>query len=147
MTSKRSQSMAITLVIVIITLIISTIDCLADIKFRVVHFGELVDNESGSSDCLSCHDGLAVKEVGFQNWSHRSSADPLGSHPIEAPYPSEWSGSTKFALIPEIQKSGLRLLEGKVTCITCHDLRLQNRGKFLPVSMKGSALCLTCHRI
>jgi len=147
MTRTRMINSAIVLVIVISTLIMSETDCHASVKFLVVHFGQLVDNESGSYDCLSCHDHNSAKGVGFQLWKHGSSASPLGSHPVEITYPAEWSGNTRFALPSEIEKSGLRLLEGKMACITCHDLRIQNSEYLLAVPLKGSELCLACHRI
>lgn len=147
MTHSRMINLAIALVFAIPALILSETDCLASVTFRVVHFGQLVDNESSSYDCLSCHDHSSAKGVGFQIWKHGSSTNPLGNHPIEVTYPAEWSGNTRFALPADIEKSGLRLLDGKLACITCHDLRIQNNEYLLAVPLKGSELCFTCHRI
>lgn len=122
-------------------------DSYGEVTLRVVHFGQLVDNESGSTDCLACHDSVSAKGVGFQVTGHNSSGNPLGSHPIEMVYPQEWSGNEKYALPSDLAGAGLRLREGKVSCITCHDLTLQNRKYFLPVSVDNSGLCFTCHRI
>lgn len=143
----RTIKMAFAVIAVTSSIIASGNDCLGGVKFRTVHFGQLVDNESDLSECLSCHDSMSVKEAGFRNWRHKSSTNPLGNHPVEIPYPAEWSGNKRFALPSDIGKSGLRLLEGKVTCITCHDLRLFKRKSLLPVSMDNSALCFVCHRI
>jgi len=140
-------NLVIALLIAISALILSETDCHASVKLLVVHFGQLVDNESNSYECLSCHDHNSAKGVGFQLWKHGASANPLGSHPLEITYPEEWSGNTRFALPSVIENSGLRLLDGKLACITCHDLRLQSHEHLLAVSLKGSQLCLVCHQI
>jgi len=140
-------NVAITLMIIVFGMIVTEVACHGSVAPLVIHFGQLVDNESNSADCLSCHDATTAKEVGYQRWSHKSSANPLGSHPIEINYPEDWSGSAKYVPRSEIGKAGLRLLDSKVTCITCHDLRLQKRKYLLPVTMDASELCFSCHRI
>lgn len=72
----------------------------------VIHFGQLVDNESSSADCLSCHDAMIAREAGFQRVSHTSSANPLGSHPIEVSYPQDWMGNGSFVPGSEIGNRG-----------------------------------------
>lgn len=142
----RTLNMAIALLVAVSALIVTENVCKAGVRPLVIHFGELVDNESGSADCLACHDGTIAKGVEFQNWSHQSSSNPLSSHPVEVTYPSEWSGKS-FAPSSEIGKSGIRLIDGKVSCISCHDLRLQKRDYLLPVTMNHSGLCFACHQI
>lgn len=122
-------------------------DSYGDVTLRVLHFGQLVDNESGSTECLACHDSVSAKGVGFQVKGHNTSGNPLGSHPIEMVYPQEWSGNEKYALPSDIAVVGLRLHEDKVSCTTCHNLTLQNRKYFLPVSVANSELCFACHRV
>jgi len=109
-----------------------------------VHFGETLHTESGAPACLSCHDGTIAKGVNYQLFKS-SSMGSLGSHPTEVPYPAEWSGHTDFAPSADITLAGLRLLDGRVTCTTCHNLSLPVK-YYLPVTMTGSALCLACHR-
>lgn len=111
---------------------------------EVVHFGEMLQTESWAPACLACHDGTIAKGVNYQLFKS-SSMGSLGSHPTEVPYPAEWSGHTDFAPTTEITQAGLRLLDGKVTCTTCHNLSLPVK-YYLPVTMTGSALCLACHR-
>ena len=111
-----------------------------------VHFGETLQTESGAPACLSCHDGTIAKAVDYQLYKSSSmGSGALGSHPTEVPYPAEWSGRTDFAPTTEITQAGLRLLDGKVTCTTCHNLSLPVK-YYLPLTMTGSALCLACHR-
>lgn len=143
----RTIKKALAVIAAISALIASGNDCFGAVKFRTVHFGQLVDNEADSSECLSCHDSMSGTGVGFRDWRHSSSTNPLGNHPIEIPYPAEWSGNNKYALPSDIGKSGLRLLEGKVTCITCHDLRLFKRKNLLPAPVENSTLCFLCHRV
>ena len=111
-----------------------------------VHHGEGLLTDSGAPTCLTCHDGAIAKGVDYQLFKSSSmGSGALGSHPIEVPYPAEWSSHTDFAPATEITRAGLYLRDGKVTCTTCHNLSLPVK-YYLPVTMTGSALCLACHR-
>ena len=110
----------------------------------VSHGGDKADNEGLSHDCLLCHDGTMAKAVDCQNRISLSAghADPIGSHSVEVPYPL---AGQQYNSIREASKLGLRFPDGRVSCITCHDLRLTGRAYNLPVPMDGSRLCFSCH--
>jgi hypothetical protein len=147
MKHTRIFNMAIALTAAISGVIVSEFDSPVRATPIVIHFGQLVNNEAGLQECLSCHDGMSAKGVGFRVLSPSSHNDPLGSHAVEVAYPSGQSGRAHYAPSSHVQQSGLRLPNGRVTCITCHDLRLLNREYFLPVPVAGSALCFVCHQV
>lgn len=102
--------------------------------------------------CLGCHDGsLATSTLGSAHAllaGVRSgfAVDTLVSlrdHPIGVPYPR---GDPGYRPAPLVEARGVRLPEGRVECVSCHDPH--NRAgidKMLVRSNRRSALCLTCH--
>lgn len=110
----------------------------------VVHAGAAVDNEGDATSCVACHDGAATGVLSYRLAGGQGNV--LGSHPVEISYPGFFDQS-RFHSEAEILQAGLRLREGKVTCISCHDLRLNGRPYYVPVSLDRSGLCLSCHRI
>ena len=89
------------------------------------HQGGQVDvNDAGS--CLSCHTDM--KEH---------------SHPVMINYPPD--GSKKgYAAASDVERTGIKLIDGQVTCITCHDL-MNTESAHLAKPMDNSQLCLVCH--
>lgn len=113
----------------------------------VEHKGQLVDNDGGYDSCMACHDGYTAKAVEYRIPGafayHSLGKSPLGSHPVEIEYPM---GNMDYRSSDMVQMAGLRFSpDGKMSCITCHDLRLEKRPYYLPVTMVGSELCFSCH--
>lgn len=102
--------------------------------------------------CLGCHDGtIATSTIGT---SHALLAGmregfkvPDGfvwrDHPIGIPYPSDRREYHPQAFVAN---RGVRLPEGRIECISCHDPHnTQDIEDMLVTSNRRSALCLTCH--
>lgn len=112
----------------------------------VGHGGDMVDNEGHPEECLSCHDGIAAKEVGYQQiklggFNH---ANPIGNHSIGGVYPSRKG----YVNQTDVIRKGFRFpRDNQVECVTCHDLRLTTRSYYLPASTDRGQLCLSCHVI
>ena len=89
------------------------------------HQGKKVDVNDANT-CMNCHDDMK---------GH--------SHPVMVSYPP--AGEEKeYASVAAVRKSGIKLLDGKVTCVTCHDLT--NPQPSHPIKNMGkSELCLVCH--
>ena len=92
------------------------------------HIGESQDILHLSLDnCLGCHDGSVAKEVSTHG------------HPVNALYLSHRRGLNR------ITDKKIVLVEGKITCLSCHNPYGTNKGKLVK-SNEGSRLCLSCHR-
>jgi len=101
-----------------------------------------------SRECLTCHDGVnAIESANASPW-HRLRGD-FGNegknHPVGMEYratgrPSYMSPLRPAYLLPD----EVPLPEGKVSCISCHDL-FGDTPYLLTVPIEGSQLCLTCH--
>lgn len=104
--------------------------------------------DAESRRCMECHDGVSAKE--FNNstpWNRGDSylGDKKRDHPVGVPYPRRRpdgydSTFRQAALLPK----QMRLPEGKVSCVSCHDLYATERN-LLSVPIEESRLCLTCH--
>ncbi len=97
---------------------------------EIDHHGEKVYAADGAA-CLQCHEDVA---------DH--------AHSNTTPYPPlnmENENEKKYPPVEELAKAGLTILDGRITCITCHDLG--NPEPYHPVrGMEGkSKLCLVCH--
>ncbi len=114
---------------------------------------------TGSSRaCLSCHDGtIAVGRTSAGEIAMRAT-DRAGRIPVRAGLGTDMRGSHPISVA---QRAGPRLRVpaptdavrldrgGQVQCTSCHDPHQENAdpstGKFLVMSNRDSALCLTCH--
>lgn len=89
---------------------------------------------STSADCLGCH-------------SQREHA----SHPVEVDYAQAQRGGGMMARdlrpVAELQRRGVRLVNGKVTCLTCHDARspAANRIALPPEAVVTAAVDMRRH--
>ena len=107
----------------------------------VTHHTLTVEANGRAEACISCHDGKAAKHVSFC----ATTCDYASSHAVLKDYPPAGKAD-KYASPAELQAKGIRLEEGKVTCISCHDLRKTDR-YHLVMDNKQSRLCFSCHVI
>ncbi|MGE5623824.1 MAG: cytochrome c3 family protein [Methanocella sp.] len=117
-----------------------------------------------SALCQSCHDGsvapdaMAAPKYAAGNAKGKNttvdlgspveanlvaSLSPTGSHPVGIPY----LPSSDLAPAPaEGQfENGVRLIDGRVECASCHNPHSSTAPPFLAASNAGSGLCYTCH--
>lgn len=108
---------------------------------NVDHHGLTVDSDDPQA-CLECHDGTIGPNVDTR--VKGCSDGILSSHPVNMVYPP--AGKEKsFNSASFIEQEGLELANGKVTCLSCHNLK-KDFARHLAVSNIRSQLCLICHR-
>ena len=98
---------------------------------KINHQGVMADPDSSARECLSCHDGT-VGKCNFQG--------PHSSLPAYPPRGKEH----EYASIATLQASGIRLENGRMTCISCHNLR-NSGARNLIKAKHGNELCGMCH--
>lgn len=114
------------------------------LEYREANEGDEIDK--ASADCLECHDDTVSrherKRIVTGIWDH--GIDGF-SHPIGVRYPDSKSplSRKKFTEVTEIPPQ-IKLIDGKISCITCHDPYSTEKGQ-LVISNKRGALCLACH--
>lgn len=86
-------------------------------------------------DCAACHSG----------WIRDFSGTFLGTdlsnnHPVSIEYSASDPGLKPLPLA-----NGLKLVDNKVECVSCHDVHNPQYRPFLRIPDTGSALCYTCH--
>lgn len=104
--------------------------------------------------CLGCHDGVIATDVfttahaaslaRFEPGEALSAA--LAGHPIGGRYPSD---HPRYRAANVVTRDGrIRLPEGRVQCVSCHDPHhAGGHPAMLVKSNERSALCLSCHRL
>ena len=108
---------------------------------EVLHHDNLVDSDD-PKDCLTCHDGTIASNISPCT-KVSCLLDPRSSHPVFKKYPPDGKESA-YAPSFQVEATGIKLKNGEVTCISCHNL--MNQQKFhLVMENKGSRLCKTCH--
>lgn len=104
--------------------------------------------DSASRRCLSCHDGVnAVESQNDVGSGHglRVSASVTTNHPVGIRYGARGAPGSTVALRPaSVLPDEVRLPDGKVSCVSCHDLYARDR-HLLSVPLDGSTLCYACH--
>ena len=105
--------------------------------------------DAESRRCLGCHDGVnapdAVNNHGGVAGSSVGWSDRLRRHPVGVHYGTVRHRKSGAALRPEsVLPDRVRLPEGKLSCVSCHDLYAAEP-KLLSVPAEESRLCLTCH--
>jgi predicted CXXCH cytochrome family protein len=105
----------------------------------ISHHTAMVEANGPAHLCISCHDGTSAKHVSFCTVKCEFS----GSHALLKNYPPARKANA-YAPAAVLQAKGLKLENGKVTCISCHDLRKPSR-YHLVLENTESRLCLVCH--
>jgi predicted CXXCH cytochrome family protein len=106
--------------------------------------------DSFSAGCLSCHDGTAASKVipRFKNTPEKKSVMSMLAvkHPIGMDYEQyAISHSADLKSLDEMSRD-LTLVDGKVSCITCHD-PISSRRSQLRITSTGVDLCSACHKM
>jgi predicted CXXCH cytochrome family protein len=107
--------------------------------------------DESSTSCLTCHDGSLAQDEGggiversAGIWRH-GGAGNRSSHPLGVSYSRAFMENPRAYRQMAALPATVRLPEGKVECVSCHNLYSQNE-YLLTVSNERSRLCLTCHR-
>lgn len=128
----------------------------ADLTRRFgITMGDRREPGSGTLMCLRCHDGTLAPEAitgvagdRFRNKHHPGlfgASHGTSDHPVGVPYPQFDKGFRPMASV--LASGQVRLPDGKVECVSCHDPHNQaGEEKMLVRSNARSALCLTCHK-
>ncbi len=115
-------------------------------RFFAESDGQVVEIPDITMFCLGCHDGTAgPARQGPVDESFDSLAQCRGlsgAHPVEVVYPV---GKAHYEFAdPMSLPDRMLFAEGRMTCVSCHDLEAETHG--LVIANRRSALCLTCHR-
>ena len=102
------------------------------------HHGFTVDAAGNPQLCMSCHDGSTAMSVVYCTVL----CDFSTAHSIEKRYPPRGKESD-YAPLSDVTAAGIRIVNGRVTCISCHDLI--NPGKFHLIRNDRHKLCSLCH--
>lgn len=96
----------------------------------------------GDSSCYTCHQPGGPTGVDLS--ASLITTDLRDDHPVGFTYPV---GKPGLATPPAngVFPNGVRLINGKVECLSCHQPHDPANRPFLVTSNAGSALCLTCH--
>ncbi|MFH0980424.1 MAG: cytochrome c3 family protein [Planctomycetota bacterium] len=103
-----------------------------------------------SRRCMGCHDGVNAVEAQNTTGGGRGVGD-LGdrsrNHPVGVRYPEHTTRNRTVPLRPmSLLPNEIRLPDGKVSCVSCHDLYATDRDR-LTVPIERSALCFSCHEM
>lgn len=129
--TSRVRFVVAAAVAVAVTFFLKTSD--ANLEHRTVASGLLT-----MAECLACHTDGDVKPINVCLGDHCLYAE---NHPLLHLYPPPGK-ERSFAMAGEITQAGCILEEGRITCLSCHDLT-----KPAPHLIRtGDALCLICHR-
>lgn len=102
--------------------------------------------DAESRRCLGCHDGVSASEsTNPTDTSPRGRWDMRRNHPVGVDYPEPGPGRSGASVRPsQLLPQRVRLPEGKVSCVSCHDL-YGTEHRRLSVPIEESELCLACH--
>lgn len=109
----------------------------------VNHFGFAVDDEASMVACIFCHNGKMAKDVSM--CTEEKMCVIYAKHVVDVRYPTA-SSDGRYAPVEEITRKGLRLVEGKIGCATCHSLTSKNQ-HLLIIAAEQDQICRSCHRV
>ena len=99
---------------------------------------------------MGCHDGVnATEAANATPWNPDVSqvGDPRRNHPVGVRYAqSARLGSAGRFHPADLLPTKVRLPDGQVSCVSCHDLYASDR-YHLTVPIEGSDLCFACHNL
>ncbi len=95
--------------------------------------------ENVSPNCYACHFSGEM----FPEDIWRIGPNLTNDHPVSVSFADAKTKSPTGFLESPI--NGLKLVDGKVECVSCHDPHLPDNGRFLRTSNDNSALCFSCH--
>lgn len=106
---------------------------------KIDHHGHTVVVSGDISDCIVCHDGTIASNTSFciKNCDYNT------AHSVVRNYPPQGQEDS-YAPTSSLLEKGIKLYDGKTTCLSCHNLKNQDRFH-LAVDNSGSKLCYTCH--
>ena len=95
--------------------------------------------ENVTPNCYSCHfSGATYPE---KNW--RIGPNLMDDHPVSVSYNA--AKVLNPAQFRDSPINSLKLVNGNVECVSCHDPHAPENGRFLRVTNDNSELCLSCH--
>jgi hypothetical protein len=106
----------------------------------VDHHGFQVSTEATYTECLSCHDGVLAPAVSVCLGTICTFQD---SHPVNKYYPPP-DRMREFAPATVAEMAGVKFVDGRIDCISCHELTATDR-YYLRITNWKSRLCLACH--
>jgi len=121
--------------------IFSALACSSPGAEEIEHHGVMADSESNAYECLSCHDGQVGAPVQLSTKVGKHSCD----HPVNRDYPPA-KKQADYLPLESVTDAGIKLLNGQVTCISCHNLKSPEKDH-LAVPLDNSNLCFSCHKI
>jgi hypothetical protein len=129
---KRSSAVPL---FVLLAVLIAASPAIAE---KVEHHGNAVEAEGTAGSCISCHDGSIARNVSFCTIK----CDFSTPHAIMKKYPPRGK-KVFYAPRAVVKAKGVRIVNGMVTCISCHNLKNPAR-RHLILDEKGR-LCSICH--
>ncbi|HHW15408.1 MAG TPA: cytochrome c3 family protein [Firmicutes bacterium] len=111
----------------------------ADDKLSSVHGKMVKPWQQSHVDCSFCHSGVFGDFSGSFFGGTLADEHPVGISYTSAPDLVEAPGNGLFP-------NGIKLIDGKVECASCHNVHDPGIPPFLRTSNAGSALCYTCHK-
>ena len=93
-------------------------------------------------DCGGCHGANPIASNSYAG--SFLSTDLSDDHPINITYPV---GSPGYKALTNLETEGADLYDGKVECLSCHNVHDPEYKPFLIKQNGGSALCYICHAV
>jgi len=119
---------------------------------------------SKSASCMQCHDGSSAKSVGLKHadTAMRFTSHGSSNHPVGMSYDSYARKSPASYVAPARLDSRIKLENGQVTCVSCHETKSHKAEvvvlneqknavescastKMLTTGSSRTRLCMSCH--